>query len=100
MRYYAARLALAVVCLLAAGSAALAHSSVTVVSAGPTGEMAQLDQVNEIRIVFSEPMVELGKIPQPVRVPFVRIRPAIAGEYRWSGTTVLIFTPDRSKPCV
>jgi hypothetical protein len=70
----------------------------TVVSAGPTGEMAQLDQVNEIRIVFSEPMVELGKIPQPVRVPFVRIHPAIAGEYRWSGTTVLIFTPDRSKP--
>ena len=43
-------------------------------------------------------MVELGKIPQPVRVPFVRIRPAIAGEFRWSGTTVLIFTPDRSKP--
>ncbi|HEX2343746.1 MAG TPA: MG2 domain-containing protein [Vicinamibacterales bacterium] len=97
MRYYAARL-VAVVCLLAAGSAAFAQSSVTVVSAGPTGEMAQLDQVNEIRIVFSEPMVELGKIPQPVRVPFVRIRPAIAGEYRWSGTTVLIFTPDRSKP--
>ena len=98
MRYYAARLALAVVCLLAAGSAAFAQPTVTIVSAGPTGEMSQLDQVNEIRIVFSEPMVELGKIPQPVRVPFVRIRPAIAGEFRWSGTTVLIFTPDRSKP--
>ena len=95
---YSARLALAVVCLLAAAQAAFAQTSLTVVSAGPTGEMAQLDQVNEIRIVFSEPMVELGKIPQPVRVPFVRIRPAIAGEFRWSGTTVLIFTPDRSKP--
>ena len=98
MRYYSARLALAVVCLLAAAQAAFAQPSLTVVSAGPTGEMAQLDQVNEIRIVFSEPMVELGKIPQPVRVPFVRIRPAIAGEFRWSGTTVLILTPDRSKP--
>jgi alpha-2-macroglobulin len=106
MRHYAAPLA--VVCLLAPAPATFAQSpalsdrseskGLTVVSAGPIGEMAQLDQVNEIRIVFSEPMVVLGQIPQPVRVPFLRIRPAIAGEFRWSGTTVLIFTPDRSKP--
>lgn len=67
----------------------------TVVSAGPNGEVAELAQANEIRVVFSEPMVVLGKIPQPLRVPFVRIAPAIGGTFRWSGTTVLIFTPEK-----
>jgi uncharacterized protein YfaS (alpha-2-macroglobulin family) len=107
MRHHAARPALAVVCLLALARVASAGSAparqgeskgLTVVSAGPTGEMAQLDQADEIRILFSEPMVVLGRIPQPVRVPFVRIRPAIAGEFRWSGTTVLIFTPAQPPP--
>jgi len=68
--------------------------ALTVVSSGPTGEVANLKEANEIRIVFSEPMVVLGRIPQPVTVPFVTITPAIAGTYRWSGTTILIFTPD------
>jgi uncharacterized protein YfaS (alpha-2-macroglobulin family) len=73
-------------------------NGLTIVSAGPTGEIAELAQANEIRVFFSEPMVVLGRIPQPLRVPFVRITPAIAGEFRWSGTTVLIFTPDPSNP--
>ncbi len=37
------------------------------VSAGPTGEVASLAEANEIRIVFSEPMVALGRIPSAVR---------------------------------
>ena len=70
----------------------------TVVSSGPSGEVAGLAEAREIRIVFSEPMVTLGRIPSPVRVPFVRITPAVAGAFRWSGTTILIFTPDPKKP--
>jgi hypothetical protein len=70
----------------------------TIVSSGPTGEIAALPEANEIRIVFSEPMVTLGRIPTPVRAPFVRITPALAGTFRWSGTTILIFTPDPKKP--
>src|SRR5687768_17092791 len=46
----------------------------TVVSAGPTGEIASLAEANEIRIVFSEPMVTLGRIPAEVHAPFVTIR--------------------------
>ncbi|MEO7270875.1 MAG: MG2 domain-containing protein [Vicinamibacterales bacterium] len=69
-----------------------------VVSSGPSGEVAALAEANEIRIVFSEPMVTLGRIPAPVRAPFVRITPAVAGTFRWSGTTILIFTPDPKKP--
>ncbi len=68
------------------------------VSAGPTGEVASLAEANEIRIVFSEPMVALGRIPSVVRPPYVTITPAIPGAFRWSGTTILIFTPDAKTP--
>jgi uncharacterized protein YfaS (alpha-2-macroglobulin family) len=70
----------------------------TIVSAGPEGEIASLAEANEIRIVFSEPMVTLGRIPAVVRAPYVRIAPAIDGTFRWSGTTILIFTPNPKQP--
>ncbi len=72
--------------------------SLIVQRAGPDGELADLNQANEIRVVFSEPMVTLGRIPQPVTAPFIRIEPAIRGAFRWSGTTILIFTPDQRQP--
>jgi len=90
--------------VLLAASTALAQPQgagqppLTVVSAGPTGEVASLAEANEIRVVFSEPMVTLGRIPALVRAPFVRISPAIPGTFRWSGTTILIFTPDPDRP--
>jgi len=80
-----------------ASSASLSSAALTVVQAGPTGEIASLVEANEIRIVFSEPMVVLGRIPNPVTAPFVTIRPSISGTFRWSGTTILIFTPDQSR---
>src|SRR5512133_1499539 len=70
----------------------------TVVSAGPTGEVDELKSANEVRVVFSEPMVDLGRIPTPVTVPFFKISPAVPGTFRWSGTTILIFTPDPKRP--
>jgi alpha-2-macroglobulin len=73
-------------------------TSLTVLRAAPTGELSSLDQANEIRIVFSEPMVSLGRVPSSLEVPVVRIEPAIAGTFRWSGTTILIFTPERKQP--
>src|SRR5215212_6310671 len=70
------------------------QAALTVVSVGPTDEIASLKEANEIRVIFSEPMVTLGRIPDPVTAPFLTIRPAIAGTLRWSGTTILILTPD------
>jgi uncharacterized protein YfaS (alpha-2-macroglobulin family) len=70
----------------------------TIVNAGPSGEIANREEANEIRVVFSEPMVALGRIPARVTAPFVRITPAMAGSFRWSGTTTLIFTPDVKPP--
>ena len=72
--------------------------ALTVLRSSPQGEIAGLDEANEIRIVFSEPMVALGRIPDRVTAPFVRITPAIQGTFRWSGTTILIFTPDPKQP--
>ena len=83
-------------CLAAAnGTSALAQpQALSVVSAGPRGEVGSVAEANEIRIVFSEPMVSLGRIPESVTPPFFRISPAATGTFRWSGTTALIFTPD------
>jgi uncharacterized protein YfaS (alpha-2-macroglobulin family) len=87
-----------VVCHVLAPLAATQSADLRIISAGPTGEINQLQDANEIRVIFSEPMVALGRIPSNPTPPWIRIAPAIAGTYRWSGTTVLIFTPDPAKP--
>ena len=79
-------------------AAAQSGATLRVVSAAPTGEIAALTEANEIRVVFSEPMVTAGRVPARVVAPFFRIVPAIPGSFRWSGTTILIFTPDATKP--
>ena len=73
---------------------AIPNTTLHVVSAGPIGEVASLADANEIRVVFSEPMVDLGRIPSPVTAPFFHIAPKVVGTFRWSGTTILVFTPD------
>ncbi|HEX6465076.1 MAG TPA: MG2 domain-containing protein, partial [Vicinamibacterales bacterium] len=74
-----------------------AAASLRIVKAGPTGEVATIEEANEVRIVFSEPMVNLGQVTQ-ARPAFFRLAPNVAGTYRWSGTTLLIFTPARRFP--
>jgi alpha-2-macroglobulin len=73
-------------------------AALTIAAAGPTGELNQLQDANEIRVIFSEPMVALGRVPSNPTPPWIHIAPAIAGSYRWSGTTVLLFTPDPATP--
>ncbi len=91
-------LALFSLVLCASVAAAQTPPALTVVSAGPTGVIDSRNEANEIRVVFSEPMVTLGRIPAEVTAPFVRISPAIPGSFRWSGTTILIYTPDPKQP--
>ncbi|HET7705847.1 MAG TPA: alpha-2-macroglobulin family protein [Thermoanaerobaculia bacterium] len=80
--------------LLLSSSILSAADTLRVISAGPVGEVASMAEANEVRVVFSEPMVVVGRIPQPVTAPFFRIEPAVKGTFRWSGTTTLIFTPE------
>ncbi|HEX7190742.1 MAG TPA: MG2 domain-containing protein, partial [Thermoanaerobaculia bacterium] len=89
---------LTVALLFLASFAARAADKLTILKAGPVGEIATLAEANEIRVVFSEPMVVLGKIPKDLNVPWFHVSPAIKGTFRWSGTTTLIFTPDPKAP--
>jgi uncharacterized protein YfaS (alpha-2-macroglobulin family) len=77
---------------------ARAADRLTILKAGPVGEVASLAEANEVRVVFSEPMVVLGKIPKDLRVPWFHVAPELKGTFRWSGTTTLIFTPDPKTP--
>jgi uncharacterized protein YfaS (alpha-2-macroglobulin family) len=88
---------IAYVCL-GVGVARAQEAPLTVVSVGPQGEIASRDHANEIRVVFSEPMVVMGRVPEPVTAPFFTTVPAVTGTFRWSGTTTLIFTPDPKEP--
>jgi hypothetical protein len=89
---------LALALLLLGSFAARAADKLTIIKAGPVGEIATLAEANEIRVVFSEPMIVLGKIPKNLVVPWFHVAPAIKGTYRWSGTTTLIFTHDPKTP--
>ncbi|HKB78499.1 MAG TPA: MG2 domain-containing protein [Thermoanaerobaculia bacterium] len=83
---------------LALVAASPLSAKLTVLRAGPVGEIAKMAEANEVRVVFSEPMVAVGKIPKVVTAPFFHIAPPVRGSFRWSGTTTLIFTPDPKAP--
>ena len=79
--------ALVVSVLLGVAADARAQSTpsgaLTVVNAGPKAEITSLAEANEVRVIFSEPKVTLGRIPSVVRAPFFRISPAVNGTFRW-----------------
>src|SRR5215831_20380620 len=72
-------------------------AALRVVSAGPTGELQQ-EQDNEVRVVFSEPIVSLAQVSSRTRPAWFSISPLVPGTTRWSGTTVFIFTPAKPFP--
>jgi uncharacterized protein YfaS (alpha-2-macroglobulin family) len=74
------------------------NAPLTVLEAAPAGRLGQLSEANEIRIIFSEPMVALGRVPSNPAIPWVTISPRLPGAFRWSGTTILIYTPDPATP--
>ena len=85
---------LAVVCALVPIAArAQSAARLEVTQAAPLGEVDARPEAAEVRVVFSEPMVALGRIPATVTAPFFHIAPALPGSFRWSGTRTLIFTP-------
>jgi alpha-2-macroglobulin len=71
----------------------LAAAQLRVVSHGPEGETRTLEEANEIRVTFSEPMVAVGSLAGSAEAPWFQIDPRPEGELRWSGTSTLIFRP-------
>jgi len=68
-----------------------------IVSATPSGELRSPSDAGQIRVVFSEPMVPLGAIPQGAP-SWAHLTPAVPGTFYWSGTRTLIFSPAPSTP--
>jgi hypothetical protein len=99
MRRYAVGLFLATALVASVPLVVTTQSTqLSVLDTGPHGEINQLQDANEIRVIFSEPMVPLGRVPSNPTPPWIHITPAIPGTYRWSGTTILVFTPDPAAP--
>lgn len=93
------RLRLPAIALLAAAlTAPLAGQStpLRVIQASPNGALTAAADANEVRIVFSYPMIPLGQNP-PGRPAWFSMTPALDGTFRWSGSSILIFTPDPAK---
>ena len=82
----------------AAAQTPSAASAAHVASAGPNGEIATIEEANEIRVVFSEPMVPIARVQADLRPAYFHITPNVNGSFRWSWTTILIFTPTRRLP--
>jgi uncharacterized protein YfaS (alpha-2-macroglobulin family) len=72
--------------------------AVTVVSHAPAGEVAQLADANDVRVMFSEPMIAIGGAAVIGQPSWMTITPAPSGHYFWSGTRTLIFSPDPETP--
>jgi alpha-2-macroglobulin len=89
---------ISILLLLSATAAAQQRAPLRVVSAGPSGEIRNAEDGNEIRVVFSEPMVPIGRVTQKLKPAFFHITPDVPGVFRWSGTTILILTPAKRLP--
>lgn len=69
-----------------------------VVSAIPQGSVGDQAETGSIQVTFSYPMVPLESVnEQAARAP-MRIKPQIAGKFRWAGTATLIFEPSCKLP--
>src|SRR5262245_21408371 len=79
-------------------SGASQTAPLTIVSAGPLGELGTLADADEIRITFSAPMVALGTAPAGAAPPWIHVTPEAAGDWCWSGTRTLLFSPSVSNP--
>jgi uncharacterized protein YfaS (alpha-2-macroglobulin family) len=97
MRFRPLLVALAIVGADASGVLFSQERPLVVQSAAPFGELTNGADANEIRIVFSEPMVALGG---PVTEPpaWLSIAPAIRANYYWSGSRTLIVSADPDQP--
>jgi hypothetical protein len=70
----------------------------TIVSAAPQGELVTIAEAHQIRVTFSAPMVTLGTSPASAPPSWIHIAPAAEGNWFWSATRTLMFSPDVSTP--
>jgi uncharacterized protein YfaS (alpha-2-macroglobulin family) len=82
----------------AGGSAPIQESDAPFVIAdyGPRDELPHEIKKPSIYVIFSQPVVPLAKLGQPIRegAELFTIEPPLAGVYRWYGSKLLSFEPD------
>ncbi|MDR2629717.1 MAG: alpha-2-macroglobulin [Spirochaetaceae bacterium] len=68
---------------------------------GPRGELPQEIQKPAIYVVFSQPVVPLAKLGEPLKqdaaAGLFTVDPPLEGVYRWYGSRLLSFEPDTEK---
>lgn len=84
--------------IFACSASSLLAQDLSVVQVSPQGQIASMDQAREIMATFSQPMVPLATPPEGRGSGFLRIAPSVEGRFRWRGTNVLVFIPDRPLP--
>jgi uncharacterized protein YfaS (alpha-2-macroglobulin family) len=87
-----------VVLVLAALPAASQQPALRILSVGPTGDLADLADADELRIVFSDPMIAIGSVPSGAPPAWIHITPQPAGSFYWTGTKTLQFSPASESP--
>ena len=90
--------AIACALLLTAVSVASQETALTIIRADPSGSLATLEDADQIRIAFSEPMVAIGTVPDGRAPSWLHMTPAWAGAFYWAGTRTLVFSPDVATP--
>ena len=80
--------------LLLAMNTGISGAQLRIASVTPRNTTATVEQITEITIVFSEPIVAMGAVADSLPPPFI-ISPAIAGDVRWAGSSTCIFKPDK-----
>ncbi|HDQ99352.1 MAG TPA: hypothetical protein ENN51_03590 [candidate division WOR-3 bacterium] len=63
----------------------------------PTGEVEHLGEAAEVAVTFSDPMVELGAVPDAVGFPLL-IEPDLPGTCHWLGNRTIVFRPEGELP--
>ncbi len=83
------------------GSAAAVQESdesFRVVDYGPVGELPEELRRPSIYVVFSQPVVPLARLGEPVRnTEYLKIDPPLEGVYRWYGSRLLAFESDAER---
>ncbi len=67
-----------------------------VLNVTPKGLVFSREELNSIIIIFSRPMVPLGTSPIEKGSGPLLFDPPVSGKFRWMGTSVLTFIPEKS----
>jgi hypothetical protein len=69
-----------------------------VVSVTPQGATSTPGEAGTVVVIFDQPVVSLEKLPEGKGTSFLKFEPSFSGKFRWMGSRVLTFTPDKRFP--